>query len=254
MGTIFIIGTAGSGKTELTASLASWFKEEGERVATVNMDPGVASLPYEPDVDVREYIDLAEIMERFKLGPNGGLLVAMDLIANYIEKINHQIWEMKPNYVIVDTPGQMEIFAYRAGGLFVSQNLISDEKIILFLFDGVFCKHPRNFVATALLSASVNFRFSYPLINVLNKIDLLTRRELRRELLWSRRPSLLARDLAEESPGEESAFFEKISEVIHQHIGKTDLIPVSSITLSNFSNLIAGITRVLFRGEERLNL
>jgi GTPase SAR1 family protein len=47
--TIFLIGTASSGKSTLTSALADWLKENEQSVATVNLDPAVISLPYEPD-------------------------------------------------------------------------------------------------------------------------------------------------------------------------------------------------------------
>ena len=252
IGAVFVIGIAGSGKTELCTSLAEWFKKEGQRVMLVNMDPGVARIPYEPDLDIREFIDLYEIMDKYGLGPNGGLLLAMDLIVNHLEKINNEIRSVKPNYLIIDTPGQMEIFAYRASSLFLTNNILADEKLILFLFDGVFCKNPKNFVSTALLSASVHFRFLIPMINVLTKIDLLRREEIRKELMWSKRPSTLRKALGEELSDEEAVFLDKISRILYDHFEKTSFIPVSSVTLANFSNLVAAITRVLFRGEEFL--
>jgi len=253
IGAIIIVGIAGSGKTELCASLAQWFKSEGQRVAVLNLDPGVLKIPYEPDVDVREYVDSTELMNKYGLGPNGSLLLAMDLIANNIERINEELMKLKPNYLIVDTPGQMEIFAYRTSGLFLADQLYADSKVILFLFDGVFCKDPKNFVSNALLSASIYFRFSLPIINVLTKIDLLRKAELRKEIIWSKKPQILLEALHKRVEDEEAMFIHKIAEILYDHFEKTHFIPVSSVTLSNFSTLIAAITRILFSGEEKLS-
>ena len=78
---IFIIGTAGSGKSLLTSAFSDWLRMKRQHVISVNLDPGVRHLPYAPDVDVREHISLDELMERYMLGPNGGLVLASDLIA-----------------------------------------------------------------------------------------------------------------------------------------------------------------------------
>ena len=51
---IFIIGTAGSGKSLLTASLNEWLKVGKQKSITVNLDPGVSNLPYVPDIDIRD--------------------------------------------------------------------------------------------------------------------------------------------------------------------------------------------------------
>lgn len=48
------------------------------------MDPANDNIPYEPAFDVRELVDVEEVMEREELGPNGGVLWAMEEIeANF---------------------------------------------------------------------------------------------------------------------------------------------------------------------------
>ncbi|RJS78636.1 GTPase, partial [Candidatus Bathyarchaeota archaeon] len=76
MFTVFFIGTAGSGKSLLTAAFSKWLKMTKQDVAVVNLDPGALTLPYSPDVDVREYIDVTNLMEEYNLGPNGALIMA----------------------------------------------------------------------------------------------------------------------------------------------------------------------------------
>jgi signal recognition particle GTPase len=50
--TIFVTGTAGAGKSLLTSKLMEWYKDNNFYPISLNLDPGVVSLPYEPDVDV----------------------------------------------------------------------------------------------------------------------------------------------------------------------------------------------------------
>ena len=78
----YIIGPAGSGKTTLVATTYNHLSANYNslRVITVNLDPGVRNLPYTPDVDIRDYIVLEEVMDKYGLGPNGGLVAATDLI------------------------------------------------------------------------------------------------------------------------------------------------------------------------------
>src|SRR4030042_6806537 len=61
----FIIGTAGSGKSLFTAALSEWLKMSKQDVAVVNLDPGALKLPYSPDVDVRNYVDVGDLMEKY---------------------------------------------------------------------------------------------------------------------------------------------------------------------------------------------
>ena len=59
----FIIGTAGSGKSHFTAAFADWLKMSKQDVAIDNLDPGALKLPYQPEVDVRNYVDVGNLME-----------------------------------------------------------------------------------------------------------------------------------------------------------------------------------------------
>ncbi|MEM4736602.1 MAG: ATP/GTP-binding protein, partial [Nitrososphaeria archaeon] len=61
MYTIFLTGTAGSGKSTLTSVLKKWYEERESYAITLNLDPGALKLPYEPDVDIRQYIDVQQI-------------------------------------------------------------------------------------------------------------------------------------------------------------------------------------------------
>jgi GTPase SAR1 family protein len=253
VGTIFIIGTAGSGKSELTSALASFLRGENLRVAILNLDPGVWKTPYTPDVDIRDYVDIQEIMDKYGLGPNGSLILAMDLGTDYIERFNDDVREMNPDYLIVDTSGQMELFAYRSSGSLFANSIHGETRSILFLLDGLFCKDPRNFVSTALLSTSIHFRFQQPVVNLLTKIDLLSQQELKREVNWSRKPITLIKSLSKGYYGEETPFLERIVRLIHGYFGETWFIPISSHTLDNFSTLVSAITRIHYRGEERLS-
>ena len=54
MKTIFITGTAGSGKSSLTSKLYEYYTRNGAFAAVLNLDPGVESMPYNCDVDVRD--------------------------------------------------------------------------------------------------------------------------------------------------------------------------------------------------------
>ena len=134
--TIFVTGTAGSGKSSLTSKLLEYYTRNGANAAVLNLDPGVESMPYNCDVDVRDYVDYVSIMQQYSLGPNGALVMANDLIASKIDEIQNEVDQINPDYLIVDTPGQIELFAYRSSGRFIVDNLRSDEKTSIFLFDG----------------------------------------------------------------------------------------------------------------------
>src|SRR4030066_334372 len=103
---MFIIGTAGSGKSLFTAAFSEWLKMSKQDVAVVKLDPGVLKLPYSPDVDIHNYVDVGNIMEKYGLGPNGALILAADLIADEVENITRDIEAVDADIVWVDPPGK----------------------------------------------------------------------------------------------------------------------------------------------------
>lgn len=250
MHSIFMVGTAGSGKSYISASLKEWLERKGVDVAVLNLDPGAYVLPYEPDVDVRDYVNIEELMEKFQLGPNGALVVASDLIADQIERINDEVAEVNPDYLLVDTPGQMELFAFRASGPAIAQNLEAERKAVLYLFDAPYCARPFNYVSNLFLAVAVYVQFQLPQINVLSKMDLLPREKLLEILKWS----TVAQSLEAEINREGSDSIYLLTKDIFKSIARLrmdfSLIACSAKTLDNFVDLHAAIQRILERGED----
>ncbi len=81
-------------------------------------------------------------MDEHGLGPNGALVMAADLIAEQIETLTSEIEELNADLVLVDTPGQMELFAFRASGPYIAKELTAEPKAIIYLFDSVFSITP----------------------------------------------------------------------------------------------------------------
>jgi GTPase SAR1 family protein len=249
MKAIFVTGTAGSGKSLLTSKLIQWYKDSQAFPIALNLDPGAINLPYEPDVDVRDYIDINTIMESYGLGPNGSLIMASDMIATRIDEVQNEVDSLNPDYVIVDTPGQVELFAFRASGPYFVTNFQSDSKVTLFAFDGMVVSSPVNYVSVAMLAASVRLRLKTSQVNVLTKRDLIIDK-LKDIIKWSASTTALTMDLEKEKETE-SALLSK--EIIHS-MAKAGfiqgLIAVSSVTMSGMINLAATLSRIIDQGEE----
>src|SRR5207237_4332968 len=80
---------------------------------------------------------------------------------------------LNPDYVIVDTPGQIELFAFRASGPYFISNFQSDNRVTLFIFDGVLVSSPLNYVSVSLLASSIKLRLKTSQVNVVTKSDLI---------------------------------------------------------------------------------
>ncbi|MEM3141107.1 MAG: ATP/GTP-binding protein, partial [Nitrososphaerota archaeon] len=108
MYTIFITGTAGSGKSTLTGAFSDWLRSQEQSTLIVNLDPAAISTPYEADIDIREMVDYERIMTTRKLGPNAALIASIREVVRHVEELVEEIDSHEVDYVLVDTPGQLE--------------------------------------------------------------------------------------------------------------------------------------------------
>ncbi len=249
MKAIFIVGTAGAGKSLLASKILDYYSRNGAFVGMLNLDPGVENLPYTCDIDVRDYIDIVQIMKQYDLGPNGAMIMANDLIASKIDDLQNEVDNVNPDYLIIDTPGQIELFAYRASGPFLIQNLNAEEKVSIFLNDGSLMTSPSNFVSIALLATSVKLRLGLSQINVLTKTDLIEDK-IKDILKWSTNMTSLEDALAKDSDGENYTLAINILRGLNLGGFAQGMIPISSATGEGMVNLQAALSRVLNLGEE----
>lgn len=245
---IFVLGTAGSGKSLLTSKLYEYYASNGAFAAILNLDPGVESLPYTPDMDVRDRIDILSIMRQYDLGPNGALVMANDMIASQLSQLQTEIDAVNPDYLIVDTPGQIELFAYRSSGPFLASELNADSKTGLFLFDGAMAGTPANFISLSMLSLSIRLRLQLPFITVLSKSDL-SGISIDSIIQWAT-DITSALDATSNVDGETYSLISTISSTLNQEDYAQDMIPVSSATGDGLVDLESSLSRMLLMGEE----
>ena len=248
---VYFIGTAGSGKSTLTSIFQQWFKMRGLDAIIVNLDPGAENLPYEPDVDIRDWISLKEVMETYQLGPNGAQIACADMIALNTEDVKKSIESFKPDYIIVDTPGQLELFVFREAGKYTVEFLNPEKSVICYLLDPALAKTASGFVSQLLLSITTNFRLGQPHINILSKSDLLSDKELSIIKKWSNNPD----DLYGAVINEETSIYREMNEgilhLIQELGGYTKLIPTSNKDFFGIDDIYTDI-QFQFKGGEDL--
>jgi GTPase SAR1 family protein len=250
MNIIFVVGMAGSGKSSLVGHFTEWLKLNEQNAIAVNLDPGVTNLQYNPDIDVRNQISLEEIMDKYQLGPNGALIVATDLIGDGIEIIRDDLEEIEPDIVLVDTPGQIELFALRNCGPFIVDGIANCPKAIVYLFDGLFSSTPLNYISNTFLAAAIHSRLLKPQVHVLTKQDLLEEEKLQDTIDWSDDHSKLIEAL-DTLPNKTAGIIGRdLSEAISRTGMNFDLIPISSKREIGFIELHAYLTRILLGGDE----
>jgi len=246
---IFVTGTAGAGKSLLVSKLYEYYTSNGAFAAILNLDPGVESLPYSCDIDVRDHVDIISLMKQYDLGPNGALIMANDLIASKIDKIQDEIDQVNPDYLIIDTPGQIELFAYRTSGPFLVDNLNAEEKVNIFLYDGSLITTPVNFVSIALLATSIKLRLKISTINLITKTDLIGVK-MKEILQWSTNLKSLETAISNEADGETYTLTTNILRSLNFGGFAQGLIPISSVTGEGMVNLESALSRIINLGEE----
>jgi GTPase SAR1 family protein len=247
---VFVVGTAGSGKSLLTAAFSEWLKLSKQDVALVNLDPGVVNLPYTPDLDARDYVNMASLMEEYRLGPNGALIMASDLIAEQVETLSGEIGDMNADLVLVDTPGQIELFAFRASGQYIAEELTKEPKALIYLFDSVFSLNPLNYVANLFLSAAVYNRFLMPQTHVLSKCDLLPQEKMDDIVNWSASPKTLEQAIDEKLKDTKRLLSRDMAHTIHRLGLSFSLVPVSAKTNDGLVNLNMVLERMFAGGDK----
>lgn len=245
---IFILGTAGSGKSELTSVFTRWLEMQGENAMAVNLDPGAITVPYSANVDVRDYVRVESLMEEYGLGPNGGLMLASEMMLEIIEQIASDIEDFGPDVAIIDTPGQMEMFAFRDVGARIAEEISDEGKGLIYLFDAGFCRDPLNYVMNMFLASAINNRFLLPMISVLSKADLLED-ELETVEGWGEEPLLLEDAIESRLTGMNRLISQDMMGVINR-LG-VDFTPIAFSTRTNlgFNRLYSEVSRVFMGGE-----
>jgi GTPase SAR1 family protein len=202
---VIVVGMAGSGKTTLMAQLQRSLQvpnkkeeeelqdsklpakkkdnDEQEMTASnktgycVNLDPATLLVPYGASIDIRDTVDYKQVMQQHKLGPNGAIMTSLNLYCTKFDQVMG-ILEKRADtmdYILVDTPGQIEAFTWSASGSIMSEALASSFPTVLaFVVDTARCaSSPNTFMSNMLYACSMLYRTRLPLVIVFNKTDVV---------------------------------------------------------------------------------
>lgn len=247
---LYFIGTAGSGKSTLTYAFQLWMQNQGYDAVTVNLDPGAESLSYVPDVDVRDWVKLSEVMQQYGLGPNGAQVAAADMLALNAKEVARTIAGFDADYVLIDTPGQMELFAFRQSSRVVIDELSGDSAAIAYLYDPNLAKSPNGYVSSMMLAATVHFRLAHPMIALLAKADVLSEGERERLSLWSQDYYALFNALIDENVDAQTQVSVEFLQALEAVGAGRSVIPVSADSDEGLEDIYSQVQIVLQGGED----
>lgn len=173
-----VMGPAGSGKSHYCHTLQVAAAVGKRTIHVVNLDPAAEHFDYHPLVDIRDLIQLDDVMEDpdLKFGPNGGLVFCMEFLLENLDWLEEKLQQIEDDYILFDCPGQIELYTH----LPVMRTLVDrltgawDFRLCgVFLVDCHFMVDGAKFISGSTTALSVMVNLEIPHVNVLSKVDLL---------------------------------------------------------------------------------
>lgn len=247
---IYFVGTAGAGKSTLVAAYDRWAKQHGISTILVNLDPGAEKLPYTPDVDIRDWVKISEIMEENGLGPNGAQVAAADMIALNLDEVKAEITAFRADQVLIDTPGQVELFVFRQSGKHIVQSLNPDKSVVAYLLDPFLARTASGFASQLMLAATTRFRFNEPMVFLLSKADRIDPESIETIRDWASDADALEGDILAESPSMAGEFAAQVSRLLGTMAADSTLVAVSSMDGQGLDDLYTLVQGAVGESED----
>ncbi|KAJ3556375.1 hypothetical protein NM688_g2063 [Phlebia brevispora] len=174
---IITIGMAGAGKSTFVQRINSYLHSQNPPVPPyiLNLDPAVTHVPFEPNIDIRDTVNYHEVMKQYNLGPNGGILTALNLFTTKFDEVLDLVEKRSADvdYIILDTPGQIEIFTWSASGAIITDAVASSlPAVVAYIIDTPRTTSPATFMSNMLYACSILYKTKLPFILVFNKTDV----------------------------------------------------------------------------------
>jgi GTPase SAR1 family protein len=263
---IVCVGMAGSGKTtfmqRINSHLHTAHTESPKTVAppyVINLDPAVRSVPFDSNIDIRDSVNYKEVMKQYNLGPNGAILTSLNLFSTKIDQVmsilekrclpqqpsseEEKTTEQKEEpaaaptteHIIVDTPGQIEVFVWSASGSILLSSLASSfPTVIAYVIDTPrTTENTSTFMSNMLYAISILYKTKLPMILVFNKTDVKQPTEA---IDWMRdfetfQAAVRAEEEEErEGSGYMGSLLNSMSLVLEEFYNQLSVVGVSSMT------------------------
>ncbi|KAK3379272.1 putative GTP binding protein [Lasiosphaeria ovina] len=168
-----VLGSPGSGKSTYCDGMHQFMGAIGRQCSVINLDPANDQTNYPCALDVRSLVTLEEIMSGDHLGPNGGVLYALEELENNMEWLEEGLKELGDDYVLFDCPGQVELYTHHNSlrNIFNRLQKLGYRLVVVHLSDCFCLTQPSLYLSNILLCLRAMLQMDLPHINVLTKID-----------------------------------------------------------------------------------
>jgi len=172
---VIVLGMAGSGKTTFVQRLTSDLHAKGSPPYVVNLDPACREVPYPANIDIRDTVNYKQVMKQYQLGPNGAIVTSLNLFATKFDQVLDLIEKKNNEFVIFDTPGQIEVFTWSASGNIITEALAAlFPTVVVYVMDSVRSTSPVTFMSNMLYACSILYKCKLPFVIAMNKIDVVS--------------------------------------------------------------------------------
>lgn len=236
---------------------------KGQPPYILNLDPAVRKIPYEPNIDIRDSVNYKKVMSEYNLGPNGGILTSLNLFSTKVDQVidllekrctpKSQTTPLSApastavvasssnsniSHILVDTPGQIEVFVWSASGEILLSSLASSfPTVIAYIIDTPRTASTSTFMSNMLYACSILYRTKLPMILVFNKTDVkdaqfakewMTDFEAFQDALRSEEEA--AESTSNPGSGYMNSLLNSMSLVLEEFYRHLDVVGVSSMT------------------------
>ncbi|XP_062173337.1 uncharacterized protein LOC133878811 [Alnus glutinosa] len=247
-----VIGPAGSGKSTYCSSLYQHCEKMGRTIHIVNLDPAAESFNYPVAMDIRELINLDDVMEELGLGPNGALMYCMEHLEDNLddwlveELDNYQ----DDDYLVFDCPGQIELFSHVP----VLRNFVDHLQrrnfsvCGVYLLDSQFMTDVTKFISGCMASLSAMIQLELPHVNILSKMDLVPKKTNIKDFL-NPEPQFLLSELNKRMAPQFTKLNKALIELVDQY-SMVSFVPLDLSKESSIRYVLSQIDSSIQYGED----
>ncbi|KAI9694122.1 MAG: hypothetical protein M1822_003393 [Bathelium mastoideum] len=241
-----VVGPPGSGKSTYCDGMHQFMNAIHRKCSVVNLDPANDHTSYPAALDIRDLVTLDEIMASDELGPNGGVLFALEELEHNFEWLQDGLKQLG---------GQVELFTHHSSlrNIFFRLEKLGYRLVVLHLVDSHSLTLPSLYISSLLLSLRSMLQLDLPHLNVLTKIDKLSSyppRPFNLDFYTEvQELSYLLPHLQAENPGRlGSEKFEGLNKAICELVQDFQLVSFETLAVENKRSMM-GLLRAIDRAS-----
>ena len=252
-----VCGPAGSGKSTYCAAVSAHGQDAKRTINVVNLDPAAEHFNYQPLADIRDLIQVDDVMEdeELKFGPNGGLVFAMEFLIENTEWLEEALGEDEDDYVLFDCPGQIELYTH----MNVMRKLVDQLQAWnfrvcgIFVLDSHFMVDGCKFLSGAMATLSCMVNLELPAVNVLSKVDLLSASSKRQLDMFLSPDTEMLTSTVHTPPDRWGSRYQGLSEALGRLLDDYSLVkffPLDITSEENVQDLLIFVDNTIQYGED----